>query len=189
MQYFVTCVYNVSEAVQAVKVSTVVASVAVVRVLTRCSLFHTVCDLKTVPMNVQYYLIREFALCDFGLGHDAAEATKNICFMKEADAVDHSTVIRWFKKFNSRYKNLGYHARSCWPTSLDFTAVLRENSANSIERVSGELGISQSGVVRHLHDFCKSIRRCWIVSHVLLKYWKTFDSPKSFWMYKFVSEN
>ena len=37
-------------------------------------------------------------LYKFELGHNDAEATKNICFVKGEDTVDQSTVTR-FKKF------------------------------------------------------------------------------------------
>ena len=43
---------------------------------------------------------------DFESGYSVVEATKNICCMKDEDTVDHSTVIRWFKKFHSGCENL-----------------------------------------------------------------------------------
>ena len=65
----------------------------VVGVLTCCALLYFVCDLKAVQLNVQLSLIQEFMLYEFKLGHNAAEATKNICCMKGEDT-DHNTVTR-----------------------------------------------------------------------------------------------
>ena len=42
----------------------------------------------------------------------------------------------------------------------------RENPASSTERVSGELGISQSSVIRHPHDLGKCIRSSRIIPFV-----------------------
>ena len=84
---------------------------------------------------------------------NAAETNKNICFTKGEGALDHSTVTRWFKKFRSSYKNLEDQTRSSRPKTLDSEAVLQAievNLASSIRRLSGELGISQSNVVRHI---------------------------------------
>ena len=38
-------------------------------------------------------------LYKFQMGHNTAEATKNICCTKDEDAVDHSTITRGIKKF------------------------------------------------------------------------------------------
>ena len=43
---------------------------------------------------------------------------------------------------------------------------IETNPVGSIRRVSGELSISKSSVIRHLRLVDKSIRSCWIVSHV-----------------------
>ena len=49
------------------------------------------------------------------------------------------------------------------------------NSTSNTQRVSGELGFSQSNVVRHSKDFNESIQGIWFVTHAL-KYCKTFES-------------
>ena len=41
------------------------------------------------------------------------------------------------------------------------------NPASSTQRISGELNISQSIVVHHLHDLCKSIWSWWIDPHIV----------------------
>ena len=38
-------------------------------------------------------------LYEFELYHNAAKATKNICGVKGESTFDHSTVIKYFKKF------------------------------------------------------------------------------------------
>ena len=49
------------------------------------------------------------------LGHNAAEANKNIFLCKIEGTVDHSAVIRWFKKLYSDCKNLNDQAWSSRP--------------------------------------------------------------------------
>ena len=61
---------------------------------------------RTNERAMQHSLIREVMLHKFELGHNAAEATKNICCAKVAGPVNHSTITRWFKKFHSGCKNL-----------------------------------------------------------------------------------
>ena len=61
---------------------------------------------------MQDSLIQEFILYKFKLGHNAAEATKNICCVKnEGAAVDQSIVSRQ-KKFCSDCKYFNDQARS-----------------------------------------------------------------------------
>ena len=57
-------------------------------------------------MNIEGNLIRKLMPYDFELSHNAAKATKNIFCVKSEGAIDHSTVIRRFKKFRSGWKNL-----------------------------------------------------------------------------------
>ena len=57
-------------------------------------------------MNMQHGLIQEFMFYKFELGHIFMETIKNICGAKGENTVDHSTVIRWFKKFYSDCKKL-----------------------------------------------------------------------------------
>ena len=141
------------------KVPTVVGSIVVVGVFTCCTLLHSLCALEATQMNIQHCLIWEFY--EFELGHNIAEATKNICCVKSEDAVNHSTVTRCFKKFCPSCKNLSNQARSGKPKSVDSNAVLQAieaNLASSSWRVSGKLDTSQSSVVCHLHDFSKNIQ-------------------------------
>ena len=57
-----------------------VDSIVVVGALTHCAMLHSVWDLKTAQMNMLY---------KFELGHNPTEATKNISYAKNEDAVDH----------------------------------------------------------------------------------------------------
>ena len=50
------------------------------------------CDLKATQMNIQLGLIQELTFYKCELGHNAAEATKNICCVKSERLVDHCTV-------------------------------------------------------------------------------------------------
>ena len=111
------------------------------------------CDLKIAEMNLQCSLIQELRLYKFKLGHNAMEVNKNICHVKNAGAVDHSTVARWFKKFYSGCKNLDYQARLHRPKIADSEIGLQAIEANPMSstwRVSGKLGLSKSSVVRQV---------------------------------------
>ena len=80
-------------------IKTMKGVIVVVGALTFYALLHLVCDLKAAQMNMQYSLIQELMLYKFKLGHNAMEATKNICCMQDEGSVHHSRVIRCFKKF------------------------------------------------------------------------------------------
>ena len=69
-------------------------------------------------------------LYDFQLGHYAAEATKNICFIKGEVSVGHSTVTRLFKKFRTSRKKVDDQASSGRPKSVDSEVVLQAIEAN-----------------------------------------------------------
>ena len=115
-------------------------------------------------------LIQKLVLYEFELGHKAVEATKNICCAKDDDAVDHYTVTRWVKKYRSGWNYLDNHVRSGKIKTEYFVLQnIEANPASCTRRVSGELSISQSRVVHHLHDLGNSIRSSWIVSRVLPK--------------------
>ena len=125
-------------------------------------MLHSVCDLKPVQMNVQYHLIWELMLYEFELGYNVVQAIKNICCVKGEGAVDHNTVTNWLRNF-ACCKNLDYQARSGRPKTADLKAmlqVIKTNLALSTQRLWGKLGISQSSVVHHLHNFGKSILNC-----------------------------
>ena len=65
---------------------------------------------------------------------------------KLKDAVDHSTVMKWFQKFCSDCKNQNNLARTDRPKTLDLETLLQAtevNLASSTQRVSGEPGIFQ----------------------------------------------
>ena len=90
----------------------------------------------------------------FKLDHNATEATKNIFCVKVKGAVDYSTVNKWFKKFCLGCKYLDEQARAGTLKSLDSEVMLKSikaELASSTQRVSGELGISQSSEIHHLY--------------------------------------
>ena len=72
-----------------------IGCIMVVDVLTCCALLHSMWDLKATQMNVQHSLM----IYEFKLDHNAAEAAKNIRWVKGEGAVNDSTVIICFKKF------------------------------------------------------------------------------------------
>ena len=75
-------------------------------------------------MNVQRCPVRY----TFKLGHNAAEATKNICCKKSEDAVDHSNQ----KTFRLGRKTLDDQTNSGWPKTMDSEADLQAIEANPV---------------------------------------------------------
>ena len=94
------------------------------------------------------------------------KATKSIYFTKGEGAVDHSTVTRWCKKFCLGYKSLDNQTKSDGSKNHGLQNSAPCHRGNSTQRISSELGISQSNVVCYLHDLGRSIWNCWIVLHV-----------------------
>ena len=77
------------------EIPAVVRSIVVVGALTCCALIHFMRDFKATQIQCsQEIMIYEFK-------YKTVEATKNICYAKDEDAV-----ARWFKKFYSGCKNL-----------------------------------------------------------------------------------
>ncbi len=75
--------------------------IIVIGVLKHSALFHSLCDLKAILINVQCSLIQELILNKSELGYNAMEAMKIICCVKAKGTITHSIVIRWLKKFCS----------------------------------------------------------------------------------------
>ena len=141
----------------------VVSSITVLGTLTHCALLYSRNYLKAAQMNKQCSLIQKFMLYEFELGSNTVEASKNICCTKGKGSVDHSTVTRCFKKFQSVYKNLHNQVKSARPKTMDSEAMLLAIEANPLSstwRVSGELIILLSCVT-----WAKNIWIYWIVSH------------------------
>ena len=134
------------------------------------------CDLKAAQMNMQQSLIWELMLFKFELGHNAKEATKNICYAKGEGTADQSTVNREFKKFHSVCQILDDQVRSGRSKTMDSKTMLKANPVSSTQRVSGKLNISQSSLVCYLYNLSKCIQSCQIAPHVtkmLQNFWLT----------------
>ena len=138
------------------KVPSVVGSIMVICALTCCEMLHTMCDLKVTQMKMQRSLIQEVMFYKFKLGHNIAEAAKQLLH-----EVDRHRITRRFGNFSSFCNNIDDQASK---------GLLWTKAANlecSTQRVSGKLDISLSKVVYHFHDICKNIQWCWIVPHVI----------------------
>ena len=95
---------------------------------------------------------------------------KTLYCVKVESTVNYSTVTKYFKRFCLGGKNLDDQARSCRPKIVDSEVMLQAieaNPASSTQRVSGKLSISQSGMVQHFHNICKSSWHCSIVLHII----------------------
>ena len=120
-------------------------------------------------MNVQHHLIPKIMLYELELGHDAVEATSNICCAKEVDKVDYGTITRCFKKFCSSCKNLDDRVRTGRAKAVGSKAIfwaIEVTLTSSTQRVSGELTTLQYTVVCYFHDLSKIIMPYQILPHV-----------------------
>ena len=62
-----------------------------------------------------------------------------------------------------------FEVRSGWTKTVDSKAMfqaLEPDPTSGSRRISGELGIAQSSVIRHIPNLGKSIRNCRIIPHV-----------------------
>lgn len=121
-------------------------------------------------MNDEKCLIREILLYEFQLGHNVAEAIRNIHKAKGEAALKKSVAYEWFKKFKDGVTDVNDKPRVGRPNTSN-SEVLREaveaDPSKSVRRLSSELGISKSGVHRHLHELGKVNRRCREIPHEL----------------------
>ena len=124
----------------------------IVSVLTCYALLHSTCDLIDPKVKVQCSLIQELILYSSELGHNTAEATKNICCAKD-EKIGRRNFILVARTSMTRQGHVGL---KLWILCSKLNLVSR------IWRVSGRLGISHTSVVHYLHDFDKSI---WAAEH------------------------
>ena len=99
---------------------------------------------------MQCNLFWDLMLYKFELGYKDVNATNNICCVKGEGAVDHRTETRRFKRFSLGCKYLNDQAKSGRYKTLDCKSVVQAKEVNlesSTLRVSGELGISQYGLL------------------------------------------
>ena len=93
-------------------------------------------------------------------GDNTKEATKNICCIKDEDAVDHSNQMNQMIEktlFRLQRTSMISQCQAGWKI-VNSKAVLKAiiaNLASSTQRVSGKLGISQSSMVHHPQDIAK----------------------------------
>ena len=103
-------------------------------------------------------------------GFNATAATKKVCKVEGDNVVSNRTAQNWFKRFNEGDIDLGDNARSGRPTTVDSEAIreaVETNPSISTRRLSTELDIPQTSIVRHLHALGKVNRRCREVPHEL----------------------
>ena len=89
---------------------------------------------ESCTVSMQHRLHQELRFYIFTLSHNTVRATKNICCLKDEDAIDHTTVTKWVKKFCSTFKNLNNQAKSDRPKNMDSEVVFQAIGANPIWR-------------------------------------------------------
>lgn len=121
-------------------------------------------------MNDEKCLIREILLYEFQLGHNVADAIRNIHRAKGEAVLKKSVAYRWFKKFGGGVTDIKDQPRAGRPKTLDPEAlreVIEADTSKSVRRLSSELAISKSGVHRQLHELGKVNRHCREIPHEL----------------------
>ena len=92
--------------------------------------------------------------------------------MESKDVVSNRVAQIWFKKFTNVDMDLVDKSRSGRPMTVDSEAIresIEANPSTSTRRLSAELDITQTSVVRHLHALGKVNRCCLEVPHDLTK--------------------
>ena len=90
--------------------------------------------------------------------------------MEEEEIVSVRTAQKWFKKFSEGHTDLRDEPRSGCPMTVNTEAIraaVEANPSTSTRRLSAELDIPQTSVVRHLKAIGKVNRRCQEVPHDL----------------------
>ena len=71
------------------------------------------CDFKAAQINTLPSIIQEIILSEFKLSYNSTNVTKKICFAKYKGVVDHNTINRRLKKFQSGRKYLAWSGGFC----------------------------------------------------------------------------
>ena len=90
--------------------------------------------------------------------------------MEGEEVVSVRTAQKWFKKFSEGHTDLRDEPRSDRPMTVNTEAIraaVEANPSTSTRRLSAELVIPQTSVVRHLQNIGKVNRRCREVPHDL----------------------
>ncbi len=70
--------------------------------------------------------IRVCLLYEYKLGHNAVEATQNICSVVDQGVINTLTAYRWFERFRIWDKSLQGYPKSGRPSQTDFVELKQE---------------------------------------------------------------
>lgn len=101
---------------------------------------------------------------------NATQAVQKICDVEGEDFVSIRVAQKWFKKFNEGREDLQDKRRPGRPITTDFGSIrnaVEANPSTSTRRLSDELGIPKTSVLRHLHSMDKVNRCCRQIPHDL----------------------
>ena len=128
-----------------------VSIIVVVGTLTLYALLHSECALNDVQMNVPRSPIWEFMFMGSNRALTVQKQSNTFWVRIVKLQVDHSRVRNFIPVART---TIGNTISSGMPETVDSEGLLQarvKNPWSSIRRVSGEFGISQSSVSRHIH--------------------------------------
>ena len=97
-------------------------------------------------MSDQRLKIRQLLQYEYQLGHNASEATRNICNAEGANFLNDSTARRWFQKFREGDFSIVYQPRTARPVCIDSNVLLiciEEDPTKSSRALAEEFNCSQ----------------------------------------------
>lgn len=106
-------------------------------------------------MEENKHHFRHIMLFYFRKGENAAETQREICSVYGEDAVDDSTVRKWFRRFRDGNFNLEDEKRSGRPSEIDshqILALVETDRHKTTREIADNLKINQSTVVRRLRQ-------------------------------------
>lgn len=113
---------------------------------------------------------RHILLFEFNRGTNAAEATRNICYVYGEGAIVERTSQKWFSRFRNSNFDLSDSQRHGRSSDFDedrLNQLLEVNSRQTTREMADEIGVSQATIVRHLHKIGKVQKLGSWVPHVL----------------------
>ena len=100
--------------------------------------------------------IRVCLLYEYKLGHNASEATRNLCRAIGPDVINITTAYRWFQRFDNGDESLQDDPRSGRPTEIDLSELkqaIESDPTLSTANLANSLGCTQRNIYYQIKRF------------------------------------